>query len=310
MSSLSSLAGARVLVTGATGCVGAALLAQLRAGGVDAVAVARTDTQNAIVIPNYNPTQVATQLRGERFDVVFHLGAAGVKPSEQQPLLLVDGNISFTLALLEAVAVHPPLRIVYTSSSAVYAPKPGHQRLVEDDAGSRPPSLYGAAKRATECMAEVLAAQLALPWVSLRLFGVYGPGEAPHRLIPSLVADLRARRVPTLTAGAQQRDWMYVDDVVEALLLAATQPLHHSLYNVCSGVPISVRTVVETVGAAMGVSSEALGLGRKPYRSDEPFFVVGDPTRFSTDTGFAPQVALVDGIARQLTAIDRLSTGP
>jgi UDP-glucose 4-epimerase len=294
-----SLAGARVLLTGASGCVGAALWTRLAAIGADVVVLTRSPhPTGGIVVADYAPHLLASQLQGQRFDVVFHVGAAGVKPTEQAPRLLVDGNIAFTVALLESLAEHPPHRILFTSSSAVYAPQPGRKLLHEDHAIHQPPSVYGAAKRATEWMGQAVASQRKLPWVSLRLFGVYGPGEAQHRLLPSLVDDLRHQRLPALTAGEQERDWIYVDDVVDALMLAATVPLQHNVYNVCSGLPVSVRSVVETMGRCLGVTESALGLGRKAYRSDEPFFVVGDPSRFHADTGFAPKTALVDGIRR------------
>jgi nucleoside-diphosphate-sugar epimerase len=170
-----------------------------------------------------------------------------------------------------------------------------------------PPSLYGAAKAAAALFGKALAARLGIAFVPLRLFGVYGPGEAPSRLVPHLIAHFRAGTTPALTPGGQARDFTYIDDVVEALMAAATAPgvVAGRAYNVCSGVPSLVREVAHLAARAVGKEGADLGLGRRAYRDDEPMWIVGDPSRFTEATGWTARVALEEGIRRMAEATDR-----
>lgn len=302
---LGTLAGKRVLVTGATGVVGGALLRLLETLGADVTTLVRAASQplaaHTIFTEGYDPAAVraaiAREVEEAPFDVVFHLGASGVKPNEHDPLDLVNGNVGVTAAVLAGVAAAPPKRLLFTGSSAQYATTNRPHRLRENDALT-PSSLYGAAKIAAEQYGAALANKLRVPFVSLRLFGVYGPGESPHRLIPYLSRALAQGEVPELTGGEQARDWIYVDDVADALALAATAPLEHDVYNVCSGQPVEVRSVAHAVGEVLGKRKDELGLGRKPYRGDEPAWIVGDPTRLHDAVGFTPRVTLEEGVRR------------
>jgi UDP-glucose 4-epimerase len=113
----------------------------------------------------------------------------------------------------------------------------------------------------------------------------------------------------SLTDGLQVRDFTYVDDVVSALLLASNCDLEaYSAYNVCSGHPISVRTVAETTARILDRPSDLLKFGSLPTRLDEPAFVVGDPSRFNSATGWTPTVSLDEGIRRMIN-LYRLQVG-
>lgn len=304
-----ALQGQRVLLTGATGLVGQGVLRALAGSGAQVVALVRASTTPAalpagverIAVPSYAATVVRDALRGLRVDRVLHLGAYGVKPDERDALAMVDGNVGSTAALLEALAPAPPQRFVFAGSSSQYTPRAA-PALLDEDSPQQPANLYGACKLAAEQVGRAQAAQHGISFVSARLFGVYGPGEAPHRMIPYLVRTLARGEVPELTAGAQVRDWIYVDDVVEALLLAATAPRVAATWNVCSGRGVAVRDVARAVGAVMGREDAQLGLGRRPYRADEAMWVVGSPARLQADTGFLARTSLEEGVRRTVAS--------
>ncbi|MCC7112245.1 MAG: NAD(P)-dependent oxidoreductase [Deltaproteobacteria bacterium] len=320
-----ALRGQRVLVTGATGLVGQTLTRALVAAGAHVLALVRegssglvlnaappsssAGTVERVVVPSYQPGQVRDALRGVRAELVFHLGAYGVKPTEQDPLALVEGNVGVTVAWLEALAAAPPRRFLFAGSSAQYAPRSSPTLLVEDSPQA-PATLYGACKAAAEDVGRVLAARHGIPFVSMRLFGVYGPGESPHRMIPYLARALSCGAPPELTPGGQARDWVYVDDVAEALVLAAAAPRLARAWNVCSGHGTTVREVALAVGAALGKDEAALGLGRRDYRHDEPMWIVGSPALLQADTGFRARTPLVEGVRRTIAwAVDAAAGG-
>jgi len=203
---------------------------------------------------------------------------------------MLHGNVDLTANLVQALAGAPPKRFVFTGSCSEYAPsEPGV--YLREDVPTRPDSVYGAAKLAASAIGSALGRKLGVPFVALRLFGVYGPGEAPDRLIPYVVRHLLAGTRPDLTAGEQQRDLTHVDDVVEGLLLAASAPNvePHDVYNLCSGTPRRIRDVAEAVADAVGKPRAELDLGARPYRSDEAMWIVGDPQKFREAAGYTPK---------------------
>lgn len=296
------------LVTGGTGFIGRALVARLAAERVRVVCLVRPGRGGELSraagvecadVSDWSADGIAAVLGGERFDAVFHLAAAGVSPDARDPDGLIDGNVGLTCRLIAALAAAPPRRFIHIGSCSEYAPVDGPALLTEDHPLA-PPSLYGAAKAAAYLCGRALAVRVGVPLVALRLFGVYGPGEGPARLVPYLLDRLRRGVAPELTPGGQARDLTYVDDVARALRLAATAPdleLQRA-YNVCTGEPVLVRDVAALVACAVGREGAELGLGRRPYRDDEPMWVVGDPTRFARATGYCPGVTLAEGIRR------------
>jgi len=303
-------------VTGATGFIGAALVRRLLAGGCDVVATAPARPSGWARL---SPRQRLRQLPLERLtrdalldavgdeppDAVFHLASAGVNPAERAPGVLLEGNVAALVATLEAAARWGGARVVFAGSCSEYSAVVEGQ-LVDEGAPRAPLDLYGAAKAAAHDYGRAVAEALSVPLVTLRLFGVYGPGEGPARLIPHLIARFRAGEAPALTPGAQARDLTYVDDVVEALIAAATsRGLENGrAYNVCSGAPVRVREVAERVARAAGWPGGDLGLGRLPYRDGEPMWIVGDPSHFSEATGWRPRIALDEGVRRMIEAAD------
>ncbi|WP_437534643.1 NAD(P)-dependent oxidoreductase [Sorangium sp. So ce726] len=304
-----------VLVTGATGFIGAALAARLAATGARTACIVRADSPRLArlagiagveitPVASLSTPELARAVAAIRPEVVFHLAASGVNPSERDPELVVDGNVGLTTRLLAALEAHRPARFLHVGSCSEYAPAPEPARLREDHP-LEPACVYGAAKAAAYLCGKAVAARLQIPFVALRLFGVYGPGEGPARLIPHLIARFRAGEAPALTPGAQARDLTYVDDVVEALIAAATsRGLESGVYNVCSGAPVRVREVAERVARAAGWPGGDLGLGRLPYRDGEPMWIVGDPSRFAEATGWRPRVPLDEGVRRMIEAAD------
>jgi UDP-glucose 4-epimerase len=302
------------LVTGATGFIGSALARRLarsgvgvtclvRAGSARKGALAEVPGLTVIELPSFDPDPLRAALSRVPAEVVFHLASYGVQPNERDTEQMLLGNVTLMERLLGAVRDLPRKRFIYSGSCAEYGPVTEPERLTEAHPVA-PLSPYGAAKEAAEVRGSALARELGVPFVPLRLFGVYGIGEAEHRLIPHLIAHLRRGEVPNLTGGEQARDLMYIDDVVEALVQAAIAEGIEigTAYNVCTGEPVQIRAVAERVAAVMGKSGADLGLGRRPYRSDEAMWIVGDPALFRAATGWTPTVGLTEGIRRMVAA--------
>jgi nucleoside-diphosphate-sugar epimerase len=299
-----SLAGRRVLVTGAAGFLGSHLVPRLIEEGAE---VCVLDQPNARRWGLFERTHLAASLRTDvrtlaepvhdgslgDIDAIFHLAAVGVTGDVSDLRQLVTGNIDGTLAVLLA-AQRLKSRLVYCGSCFEY----GSGDRWSEDALPAPTTEYGAAKTAGWLLANAFARRTSLEVISLRPFTMYGPMEPPGRLVPSVVRHALAGRAIDLTPGDQLRDFVFVDDAVEAFVAAATTDAAvGGTFNVCTGTAVTVRDVVHRVLQCTGSRSEAR-FGALSYRPTELAVLSGDPTRAAQVLGWRARVSLEDGLAR------------
>jgi UDP-glucose 4-epimerase len=301
-----------VLVTGGTGFIGHALIAQLVAGGCAVTALVRRKAELGPSIRQIqgdlrHSDRFLSALAGERFEVVFHLAAAGVAPDNRETDSLFATNIAGTGALVEAAARCGAGAVVYCGSCAEYDVDGGHDLLRENAPFTRQ-SLYGASKAAGGVWGTALAERSRISFCWLRLFGVYGPREPVHRLIPYVASRLYRNQPVDLTPGAQMRDLMYVDEAAEALAMAGHAALdgQSGPFNVCTGRAAAIGDVARDIASLLGKPTDLLRFGARPYRDDEPLWLVGDPGSFSRQTGFAARISVSDGVRATLRGLGYL----
>ena len=294
------------LVTGATGFLGRALVKQLHTIHCRVTALVRCQdgldpALDRIIADIRDPAALRSALAGRRFDVVFHLAAAGVAPGKREPGLMFATNAAATGALVEICAGIGTRAVVYAGSCSEYAAVGGAERTSEDHPLTRD-HLYGVSKIAGGVWGTAIARNCGVTFCWLRLFGIYGPGEAPDRLIPYLAERLAVDEPVDLTPGEQVRDLTYVDDATRALLLAGELAVlgKEGPFNLCAGQGVEVRQVANMVCDHLGKPRGLLRFGARRYRPDEPMRVVGDPTRFRQATGYSPQIDLEQGISLAL----------
>ena len=309
----------RVLITGATGFIGSALARFLSDRGFrlfcpvrpDSPGIKKLEMLDRLELLPVSPDSGQTwarSLKPIRARAVFHLASYGVSQADRRPEALTAGNGDLLCRILQAVADWPLQKFIFTGSCSEYAPSHGAAALKESWP-LQPVSLYGAAKASAFLFGNALARHYRIPFFNARLFGVYGPGEAPERLIPYLIHRLHHHLPAELTAGMQQRDLLYVDDVAEALfsLLQTETAPPYQAYNICSGVALTIRHIGRTVARCMGGTEDLLHWGAKAYRADEAMVVVGDNQRFRSCVPWEPKVDLERGIQ---IMISRLTAKP
>lgn len=195
------------------------------------------------------------------------------------------------LALLDVLSSAGCARAVYVGSCAEYDPNVGY---CQEGSPIRPATLYGAAKYTLSVAARNLSSQLTIELVWARLFHLYGPGENPRRVLPSLILALLADGTFEATDGRQIRDYLYIDDVARALIALALRG-STSDYNVSSGVPVTVRSLMEQAGAMVNRADRIHfgAIARQPW---DAAYVCGDSSKLCADTGWAPEQGLEAGI--------------
>jgi UDP-glucose 4-epimerase len=234
--------------------------------------------------------------------VVFHLAAlASVQRSVEAPADTHRVCATGTLAVLDAARSAGVRRVVYAGSSSAYGIPAGPVQAEDDPL--RPLSPYAAAKLAGEMYAESFASTFGLETVRLRFFNVFGArqrADSPYSgVIALFIAALTAGRTPSVFGdGLQTRDFVYVTDVVRALLQAADRPgVSGRVYNIGTGHGTSVLDLAAALNRLLGTSITPV---HAPPRAGDVRHSCADITRARRDLGFEPAVSFTDGLAETL----------
>lgn len=295
------------LVTGGTGFVGANLVRRLLRDGHEVhllvrpgfspwrVEEVRADVR-LHVAPLADAAAVERAVRAARPEWVFHLAAHGAYSWQTGVAEIVATNYLGTVALVEACLKCGVGAVVNAGSSSEYGWK---DHPPPEDELPDPNSRYAATKTAATLYCRFAARQHAVRIPTLRLYSAYGPYEEPARLMPTLVLHALRGELPPLVRPDIARDYVAVEDVVDAFLLAATAPLADpgAVYNVGTGVQTDLRQLVAMAREVLGVTAEPRW-GSMPDRHWETTVWVADATRVRAELGWQPRVALADGVRR------------
>lgn len=230
--------------------------------------------------------------------VLHHAAQPSVPLSVADPATTYDVNVGGTLNLLTAARDAGARRFVFASTSAVYGDDPTSPK--SEGLLPRPISPYASSKLAGEHLLSVFHTCYGLECVGLRYFNVFGPGQDPNSayaaLIPKLIDLLRRGERPIIFGdGEQTRDFVYVEDVVEANLCAASAALTPGrVYNIASGRPSSLNQVVRAVSRLMGMPPDA---DHRDERVGDIRHSLADVSQAARDLGFTARTSLEDGLA-------------
>ncbi|ATP27599.1 NAD-dependent epimerase/dehydratase family protein [Chromobacterium violaceum] len=236
----------------------------------------------------------------EKFDYVIHLAAqAGVRYSLQNPHAYAESNLLGFTNVLEACRRHPVKHLVFAGSSSVYG-SGSAVPFSEDQRADHPVSFYAATKRANELMAASYSHLYRLPTTSLRFFTVYGPWGRPD-MAPWLFTDaiLNGRPIKVFNHGKMQRDFTYIDDIVEGVVRVMEHvpsgELPHTIFNIGNHQPVELMTFIQLTEKYCG--REAIKEYLPMQDGDVPI-TYAETSRLRDAVGFTPSTSLEVGMAR------------
>jgi UDP-glucose 4-epimerase len=297
--------GTRALVTGATGFIGRRLARRLVAAGALVFAgVAPDETPERVAALPERAHRLTFDLRdGGAVEstlaqaapqLVFHLAALGVTDPGVDPSLALAVNVGGALHVLEAMrkraSGHDDIqRLVLVGTCHEY----GARETIE---GLDPFNAYAASKVAAWAYGRMYWRAYDLPIITVRPFQVYGPGQPEHTLIPAAIQKALTGQDFSMTPGEQERDFIYVDDVVEGMVAAAVAPgIDGHSVDLGTGRVHPVYQVVGRIWAMTGAQGRILR-GELPYRPGEVRHLVADANRTAQLTGWRAQVGLEEGL--------------
>ena len=323
----------KVLVTGAAGFIGMFVCEQLLARGDEVVGIDNFNDYYEVelkearamrlaVLPGFRGLRLdiadrdamAELFATEKFDAVVHLAAqAGVRYSLKNPHAYADSNLLGFVNILEGCRHHAVRHLVYASSSSVYG---GNTKMPfsEHDSVDHPVSLYAATKKANELMAHTYSHLYGLPTTGLRFFTVYGPWGRPD-MAPFLFirAILAGKAIDVFNHGKMQRDFTYVDDIVEGVVRVLDKPpvanpgfdkaspdaasswAPYRVFNIGNSQPVELMDFIGAFEEALGMTAQKNFLPMQP--GDVPS-TSADVAALTALTGFAPATSVRDGISR------------
>jgi len=323
----------KILVTGAAGFIGMTASLRLLARGDEVVgldnmndyydvSLKESRLQRLAALPGFRFVKLDVGDRAgmealfaaEKFDKVIHLAAqAGVRYSIQNPHAYVDSNLVGFINILEGCRHHRVQHLVYASSSSVYG---GNTKMPfsEHDSVDHPVSLYAATKKANELMAHTYSHLYGLPTTGLRFFTVYGPwGRPDMALFLFTKAILEGRPIDVFNHGNMQRDFTYIDDIVEGVIRVldknatinaeyepisadpATSNTPYRVFNIGNNNPVQLLDFIGAIESALGKQAEKRLL---PLQDGDVPATYANTDLLNDWVGFVPGTSVADGVGR------------
>ncbi|TXR38923.1 NAD-dependent epimerase [Ectopseudomonas mendocina] len=234
----------------------------------------------------------------EQFTHVIHLAAqAGVRYSLENPFAYIDSNLVGTMTVLEGCRHNPVQHLIYASSSSVYGMN-AKIPFSETDQVDNPVSLYAATKKANELMAHCYSKLYKIPTTGLRFFTVYGPAGRPD-MAPWLFTEaiLKGEPIKVFNHGKMQRDFTYIDDIVEGVIRIQQQPpqeeIPYSLFNIGNNQPIQLSRFIEAIESACGKKAKKVMLPMQPGDVERTY---ADTARLESSVGYKPTMDIDIGM--------------
>lgn len=297
----------KVIITGGSGFVGANLTRKMLKEGHEVHLFLRKeytpwriDSIKKDVVLHFvdlnDSEKLDATVMSIRPDWIFHLSAHGAYSWQNDLDQIIATNFLGTINLLKSCLHWGFDAFVNTGSSSEY----GYKNLPPKETEHlEPNSYYAVTKASSTLFCRYVAQKEKANITTLRLYSVYGPYEDPHRLIPALILNGSKGMFPPLVDPDTARDFIYVDDVNNAYLLAAARPMEEwgSVYNVGTGIQTRIRDLVELTREKfkIGVQPEWNSMPRRSWDTNS---WVADNNKIQTDLGWKPIYSFADGFQR------------
>jgi len=288
----------KVLVTGGNGYLGKFLVEELKKEGAQVFVIDKSilGKENEFAVDITDANEVEMLIKKIQPEIVFHLAASLNRERNFDNFDLINKiNHQGTFNLLNALKDIPYDNFIFTSTSEIYGDNqaPFHEKQIPD-----PASPYSLTKIYAENLIRTFSKLNNKSYTILRLFNFFGKGMPKQFFIPQMIDALQSKDSFDMTEGKQNRDFLYIEDVITGLLLCAqNKEVKNETYNLCSGKAVSLKELVVTIKEQLK-SNCKINFGALPYRENEVWNMLGDNSKIKKNLGFEIKYNLVDAIKK------------
>lgn len=271
-----------ILITGRTGFIARHLIHKLQMDG--------HTVMGEFLLTDYNCMN--------KMDAIVHLAAqAGIRPEEQKAVVQYEANVMQTVNILDLCVKYNVKKFIFISSSSVYG-TPLYLPVMERQETDRPLCHYAATKKAGELACHTYHHVYGLDVAVIRPFTVYGPWQTTDMAVPLFTRLIRNdKKVPIFGDGSIQRDYVYVQDVVDAIALALNVEHGYSEYNIGTGIPTT--TPILAVAIAKKLKKTVI-IDYLPLAIGEAGSAYADISKAKEKFGYFPKYTLEEGLDRYI----------
>ena len=294
----------KIIVTGATGCVGSAIVRRALAQGKEVTCIVHEGSKRLANLPQDSRVKIvecnlsnysSLQISGE-YDAFIHMSWEKTFGASRDDAEVQMRNIQYTLDACHLAGRCGCKVFVGAGSQAEY----GVQTVdLTPDLHVNPESGYGIAKYAAGKLSAMLCKSLGIRQNWVRILSVYGPNDGENTLISYVIRELKAGRSPELTKCEQMWDYLYADDAADAILAIAENGVDGKVYPLGSGKGRKLSDYIEDIRNIVNPTI-SVNYGAKDYYPHQPMHLVADLQQLTADTGWKPQRNFVDGVREML----------
>lgn len=299
----------RVLVTGGYGFIGSHLVQRLLKLQAK-VGILTRESSNSWRLNNVlssievyeadirNKTQVQNTVKKFHPDYICHFAAYGVNPTHKDYMSAVETNVIGTINIIQAARLVDCKKIINLGSSSEYGNK---TELIDENMVLTPVDIYGSSKAAATIIAHQIARENNINIITLRPFGVFGEMEAPHKLFAHIILQTLQSRNVDLTLCNQLRDYCYIDNIVDACILAIeNDSVQNDIFNIGSGEVHQLKYYVELLFGHLQTDKKP-NYGALPYRENERWVPKPNINKVKKMLSWEPKIDVEEGIVRTIS---------
>ncbi len=296
----------KVIITGATGAIGIALVQQLIEESVYVTVVCHRGSNRTKRIPKSHYVDVIEcdleeipkiqDMVSDRYDVMYHLAWANTFGEGRNDIYSQMRNIQYTLDAVETAAHLGCRKFIGTGSQAEYG---RYEGKLTGSTATFPENGYGIAKLCAGQLSRIRCGQLGMEHVWTRILSVYGPCDGSGTMISSVISQMLQGKKASCTLGEQMWDYLYAADAGRALFLLGKCGIHGKTYCIGSGKARPLREYIELIRSQIDEKLE-IGFGEIPYSEKQVMYLCADIGELTKDTGFEPQYTFEQGIAETI----------
>ena len=299
----------RAVITGATGAVGTAIIAELIRRNVEVLVLCRKESKRNEQIPRHRLVRQeycsmeefsSRQTGGEVYDVFYHLAWEGTTGPARDDMFLQNRNVRYALDAVGLAARFGCKRFIGAGSQAEYGRAEG---ILRPDTPANPTMGYGIGKLAAGLMTRQYTHQLSMEHIWVRIVSIYGPNDTPRSMVMSTVRSLKEGKAPQLTKGEQMWDYLYSEDAGRAFALLGEKGVDGKTYVLGSGSVRPLRAYVEDIRDEVSPGAD-LAFGAIDYYPHQVMHLQADTEDLERDTGWHAETQFRDGI-RQIVQYEK-----